>query len=306
MKEKLVGMLMGGHNSEHEVSLKTGAALAAALRRRHYRVVEIIVDESLPRVLLDEGVQVAFVALHGRWGEDGCMQGLLESMRIPYTGCGVLAAALSMDKVFSKKLFRQADLPLAEDVVLTGEQWRDCTAADLPFGLPAVVKPSREGSSVGVTIVKREQQLAAALQAAAGLAGDILVERYVAGREISVAVLDGRVLGAIEIRPQREFYDYTAKYKSGGTTSYLFPAPLKPAQEQEAGRLAAGAYRALGCRGVSRVDLLLDEQGRYVVLEVNTIPGMTEASLVPKIAQGVGISFDELAERILLGAALKA
>jgi len=306
MKEKLVGMLMGGHNSEHEVSLKTGAALAAALRRRGYRVEEIVVAENLPRVLLEVGVQVAFVALHGRWGEDGCVQGLLESMRIPYTGCGVLAAALSMDKVFSKKLFRQEGLPLAEDVVLGGEQWRDCTAADLPFGLPVVVKPSREGSSVGVAIVRREQDLAAALQAAAGLAGDVLVERYVAGREISVAVLDGRVLGAIEIRPQREFYDYTAKYESGGTTGYLFPAPLEPGQQQQAGRLAEIAYRALGCRGVSRVDLLLDQQGRFVVLEVNTIPGMTEASLVPKIAQGVGISFDELAERLLLGAALKA
>ncbi|RME23695.1 MAG: D-alanine--D-alanine ligase [Deltaproteobacteria bacterium] len=305
-KQKLVGMLMGGHNSEHEVSMRTGAALAAALRRRGYRVEEIVVDENVAGKLVESGVEVAFVALHGRWGEDGCVQGLLECMRIPYTGSGVLASALSMDKVFSKKLFRQAGLPVAPDVVVSGDAGRDLEPSKLPFDLPVVVKPSREGSSVGVSIVRKAADLAAALEQAAGLAGDVLVEQYVPGREISVAVLDGRALGAIEIKPAREFYDYTAKYHSQGTTDYLFPAPLEEGERERAHELAQEAYRCLGCSGVARVDLILGTDGRFVVLEVNTIPGMTEASLVPKIAAGVGIGFDELAERILEGAALKA
>lgn len=305
MKDKHVGMLMGGHNAEHEVSMKTGAALARALRARGYRVSDIEVDQDLPGVIGRSGIEVAFVALHGRWGEDGCVQGLLECMRIPYTGCGVLASALSMDKIVAKALFRHRGLPLAEDLVVTRRRVGAITASDLPFGMPVVVKPAREGSSVGVSIVQTVDELAQALESASGFAGDILIERYVPGREISVGVLDDRALGAIEIVPAEEFYDYKAKYQSAGATRYLFPAPLSDDQNREALALGLEAYRTLGCSGVSRVDFILSQEGRFHLLEVNTIPGMTENSLIPKIASGVGMSFEDLAERLLLGAALK-
>ena len=289
VKDKRIGILMGGHNAEHEVSMSTGKALAGALRSRGYQVVEIVVDADLPVVVLREGVEVAFVALHGRWGEDGCVQGLLEAMRIPYTGSGVLASALSMDKVFAKVVFRQRGLPVVEDVVLDRESLDSLSVSDLPFDLPVIVKPSREGSSVGVSIVRDAAGFIRALEQTRELAGELLVERYVPGREIQVAVLDDKPLGAIEIVPAGEFYDYEAKYDSGGATRYLFPAPLSKAETDRVLDICARAYRALGCRGVSRVDTILASDGEFFLLEVNTIPGMTEASLVPKIAAGLGV-----------------
>ncbi len=306
MKNKKIGMLMGGHNAEHEVSLASGIALAKALRARGYQICEIEVDVDLPAVLLRESIAVAFVALHGRWGEDGCIQGLLETMRIPYTGSGVLASALSMDKVVAKKMFRHQQLPVALDQVVSQSALAGFASHQLPFGLPVVVKPSREGSSVGISIVRKEAELAAALSQAQNLAGDIMIEQYVEGREIQVGVLDDQALGVIEIVPAEEFYDYKAKYQSDGVTQYLYPAPLTAAQTESALALGLAAHRALGCSGVSRVDTLLRPDGDFVLLEVNTIPGMTEASLIPKIAQGVGISFADLAERLLLGAACRA
>jgi len=306
VKDKHVGMLMGGGNAEHEVSLKTGAALAQALRARGYRVTDVLAGEDLAEVLLREKIDVAFVALHGRWGEDGCVQGLLEAMRIPYTGCGVLASALAMDKIFAKRIFRAAGLPVAEDLVVPKAAVGEFDPSALPFGLPAVVKPAREGSSVGISIVREPEGLKKAVETAAGFAGDILVERYVKGREINVGVLDDRALGALEVVVAGEFYDYQAKYHSGGTTQYLFPAPLTEEENRTVLDLSLRAHRALGCSGVSRVEAILAESGDFFMLEVNTIPGMTEASLIPKIAQGVGISFEDLAERLLRGASLKA
>ena len=306
VKDKQVGMLMGGGNAEHEVSLKTGAALAKALRSRGYRVSDVLVGEDLAQVLLREKIEVAFVALHGRWGEDGCVQGLLEAMRIPYTGCGVLASALAMDKIYAKRIFKATGLPVAEDLVVAKAAAGEFDPATVPFGYPVVVKPAREGSSVGISIARDAEGLKQAVDTAAGFAGDILLERYVKGREINVGVLDDRALGALEVVPAGEFYDYQAKYHSGGTTQYLFPAPLSEEQNRTVLDLALRAHRALGCSGVSRVEAILDEDGDYFMLEVNTIPGMTEASLIPKIARGVGISFEDLAERLLLGASLKA
>lgn len=306
MKDKHVGMLMGGGNAEHEVSLKTGAALAQALRARGYRVTDVLVGEDLAEVLLREKIDVAFVALHGRWGEDGCVQGFLEAMRIPYTGCGVLASALAMDKIYAKRIFRATGLPVAEDVVVPKAAVKEFDPSALPFGFPAVVKPAREGSSVGISIARNQGDLQKALQTAAGFAGDILVERYVKGREINVGILDDRALGALEVVVAGEFYDYQAKYHSGGTTRYLFPAPLTGEENRVVLDLSLRAHRALGCSGVSRVEAILAEGGDFFMLEVNTIPGMTEASLIPKIAQGVGISFEDLAERLLRGASLKA
>ncbi len=306
MRGKHIGMLMGGHNAEHEVSLCTGAALARALRARGYRVTEVVADTELPARLRREGIEVAFVALHGRWGEDGCVQGLLEAMRIPYTGSSVLASALSMDKIVAKRLFRAAGLAVVEEQVVAPAALSDFRPEDLRLPYPVVVKPSREGSSVGISVVKDPAELRAALQATVGLAGDVLIERFVRGREIQVAVLDDQPMGAIEVVPAEEFYNYKAKYDKAAGTRYLFPAPLEPAEQALALAAGVGAHRALGCAGVSRVDTILASDGACYVLEVNTIPGMTETSLVPKIAAGLGISFEELAERLLLGAALKA
>jgi D-alanine-D-alanine ligase len=265
-----------------------------------------VAGPDLAEVLLREQIEVAFVALHGRWGEDGCVQGLLEVMRIPYTGSDVLSSAMGMDKIVAKKIFRQAGLPVAEEIVVTRDEVTGFNASQLPFGLPAVVKPAREGSSVGVSIVRDQAGLASALSEAAKFAGDILIERYIKGREINIGILDDQALGAIEVVPGEEFYSSQAKYHSGGTTQYLFPAPLNDEQNRRVREISLAAHRALGCSGVSRVEILLEAETNYFLLEVNTIPGMTEASLIPKIAKGVGIEFAELAERLLLGASLKS
>ncbi len=300
-----VAVLYGGRSAEREVSLNTGKACAEALASRGLDVALVDVGLDLPERMRALGVDVAFLALHGRWGEDGCVQGLLESMGIPYTGSGVLASAMGMDKVVSKLLFRDAGLSVAPYRVFPPGRAATVTAADLPFGLPAVVKPSAEGSSVGVHVVKEHAALAAALADAATFKGDLIVERYVKGAEVNVAVLDGEALGAIEIVPSREFYDYVAKY-TPGSTQYFFPARLPAPVLDRLSRDAVTAYRAVGCAGAARVDFIVAPDGTPYVLEVNTLPGMTATSLVRKIAKGNGISFADLCERLLEGASLKA
>jgi D-alanine-D-alanine ligase len=302
---KKVALLYGGRSSEREVSLKSGAGCAEALRSRGYHVTLVDVDLDVAQRLREIGAEVAFIGLHGRYGEDGCIQGLLESLGIPYTGSGVLASALGMDKVMSKLLFREAGLSLAEYRVFPRERASLIAVADLPFGLPAVVKPSHEGSSVGVQIVKDAAALPAACVEAARYKGDVIVERFVTGKEIQVAVLDGEALGAIEVVPAREFYDYAAKY-TAGNTQYFYPARLPEKQIERLCRAAEVAHRTLRCSGVTRQDFILTPSGEPYVLEVNTLPGMTPTSLVPKIAAGNGITFPELCERLLEGAALKA
>jgi D-alanine-D-alanine ligase len=226
-------------------------------------------------------------------------------MGIPYTGSGVLASAMGMDKVVSKLLFREHGLSITPYRVFAPSRAPAATVADLPFGLPAVVKPGAEGSSVGVHVVKEPGALAAALADAATFKGDVIVEQYVKGAEVNVAVLDGEALGAIEIVPSREFYDYVAKY-TPGSTQYFFPARLPSAAMDRVLRDAVTACAALGCSGAARVDFIVAPDGTCYVLEVNTLPGMTATSLVPKIAAGKGISFPEFCERLLDGAGLKA
>ncbi len=301
---KKVAVLYGGLSSERDVSLKTGAACADALRAKGHDVVLVDVDHDVAARLRAEKVDVAFNALHGRWGEDGCIQGLLEAMAIPYTGSGVLASAIGMDKVASKTLFRALGLALAEYRVFPRGAAASIRAADLPFGLPCVVKPSGEGSSVGVHVVKDESDLAAACRDAASFKGDLIVEGHVKGKEVQVAVLDGTALGVIEVVPANEFYDYAAKY-TAGTTRYFYPARIAAAQERALRAAAETAHRGLGCAGVTRTDFILTEDGTPYILEVNTLPGMTATSLVPKIAKGNGISFEDLCDRLLDGAALK-
>lgn len=302
---KKVAVLYGGRSSEREVSLKTGKGCAEALASRGYPVTLIDVDLDVATRIRDAKIDVAFVALHGRFGEDGCIQGLLESMGIPYTGSGVLASALCMDKVFSKLLFREHGLAVAEYRVFARERALEIGVGDLPFGLPAVVKPACEGSSVGVHIVKEAGALAEACKDAAAYKGDVIVERYIKGKEIQVAVLEREALGAIEVVPAREFYDYAAKY-TAGTTQYFYPARLPTGHTERVCRAAETAHRAMGCSGVTRTDFIVTADGTPYILEVNTLPGMTATSLVPKIAAGNGITYADICERLLDGASLKA
>jgi D-alanine-D-alanine ligase len=306
LKTKRIGVLLGGMSVERDVSLRTGAAVSKALREAGYEVVEVDVQQDLGRKLASEKIDVAFIALHGRYGEDGCVQGLLESLFIPYTGSGVLASSVGMEKVFAKQIFIGHGIPTPPHHSFVDAAHALAAADSLAFPFPVVVKPSREGSSVGVHICKTRDQYRAAVEDAARYAGVLLVEKYVKGREVQGAVLDDESLGAIEIVPANEFYDYAAKYTTGSGTKYLFPAPLPPDQYQRVNDVCLSAHRALGCRGATRSDVIVTESGEVFLLEVNTLPGMTATSLLPKIAAGRGIDFSELCVRLLLGASLKA
>ncbi len=304
MGKKRIGVLMGGMSAEREVSIQSGEAILGALAARGYDACRIDVDPQLPRWLKDERIEVAFIALHGRLGEDGAVQGLLEMMRIPYTGSGVLASALAMNKEMSRRIFRQADLPVPPSLLLRQGEEEGMRGSDLPFPWPVVVKPSQEGSSVGVTLVKGKEEMNRALVSAFAYGPEILIEPYIKGREIQVGILNDIPLGAIEIIPKAAFYDYEAKYREG-LAEHRFPAPLSKEDYRRALDLALQAHRSLGCEGATRVDMLYGAEGGFTLLEVNTLPGMTTLSLLPEIARGVGMIFEELVEKILLGARLK-
>lgn len=304
LKEKKIGVLMGGMSPEREVSFMSGKAVLQALLDLGYRAVAVEVDERLPQVLRVEEIEVAFIGLHGSLGEDGSVQGLLEMMRIPYTGSGILASALAMNKAVSRQIFRQNGLPVPRSIFLARQPEGGITLSEVPFPLPVVIKPCQEGSSVGVTIVSDPEEIPLAAEKALAYGRGILVEEFIRGREIQVAILDDVALGAIEIVPKVEFYNYEAKY-TDGLAEHLFPAPLSPKEYQKALDLGFQAHRLLGCEGATRADLLFREPGEFFVLEVNTLPGMTPLSLLPEIARGVGILFPELVERLILGARLK-
>lgn len=291
-----VGVLLGGLSTERSVSLKSGAAVASALRSRGWDVVEIDVGRDLPAKLVASRVQVAFLALHGRFGEDGCVQGLLEVMGIPYTGAGVRASAVAMDKIATKRAISHlASVRLARDAVVH----RGDPVPSL--ALPVVVKPSVGGSTIGISIVKTAEALQAAVAEALDLHPEVLVEEFVVGDEITVAVIDGHALPVVRIVPESGFFDYEAKYTKG-MTRYEVPAPLPASVTAAAQRASEDAYRALDCRGLCRADFLVPADGVPVFLEINTLPGMTATSLSPMAAGAVGIDFDALVERILLSA----
>jgi D-alanine-D-alanine ligase len=303
-----VGVIMGGSSAEREVSLRSGAAVASALEARGHDVVRIALGEgfgpeighSLQRARLD----AAFVALHGRLGEDGCIQGLLELARIPYTGSSVLASALAMDKLKAKEMFRLHNVPTPPYYTVNGaDDLADLEAVHGTFGFPVVVKPRGEGSSIGVAKASSFVELSRALDAAFEYDDTVIVERFVAATEVNVGILEGRVLGAIEIAPKNGMYDYEAKY-TPGMTEYHMPARLPPTRYRGVLNLADRAARALGCTGAVRVDLLVTSGENEYVLEVNTLPGMTETSLLPKIAAASGYDFGRLCEAILDGARL--
>jgi D-alanine-D-alanine ligase len=317
MQSLKIGVLLGGLSSERDVSLRSGEAVLAALRERGHDAVPIYVDRDVDVALRQEAIDVAFLALHGRWGEDGCIQGLLEMLGIPYTGSDVMASALAMHKGKAKELFRLHNLPTPAYYVLDA-QTIAARGASVPvstasaeeliaihgdFGFPCVVKPIREGSSVGVTICRSIAQLGPAIERALCFDDEILVERFVIGKEISVAVLEDRALGAVEIAPRDGFYDYANKYTKGAT-DYFVPPRVSPERYRGILTQALRAHLALGCRGATRVDMMVSDSGNEFVLEVNTLPGLTPASLLPKIADAAGISFGELCEIVLAGASL--
>jgi len=298
-----VAVLMGGWTAEREISLVSGRECATALSALGYEVRGIDVTRDLAAMVreLTPAPDVVFNALHGRGGEDGTVQGVLEFLRVPYTHSGVLASAVAMDKPTARSVFAAAGLPLAEGRVVT----RNEIAAGDVLPRPYVVKPINEGSSVGVRIVQRADN-SWADEAKAWRYERALVERYVPGREITVAVMGDRALGALEIRPAKGFYDYAAKYALGGS-EHLMPAPIHRRAYDEALAIGVAAHRALGCRGVSRADLRYDdtagEPGKLVLLEVNTQPGMTPTSLVPDIARHAGIEFPALVRWMVENAA---
>jgi len=298
-----VAVVMGGLSAEREVSLSTGAGVLAALQERGWDVVAIDWQpgESLARRLEASGAAVVWNALHGTWGEDGAVQGLCACLQLPCTGSGILASALAMDKVMSKRIFESNGLATPRWRLLhheprPGDPSDLAALADWP--LPYVVKPANEGSSVGVSIVDTRDQLAAALATARKFHGPVIVEDYIAGTEVFVGILNDRVLGSVEVRPATRFYDYEAKYKRTDT-KYLIPPELPAPVTERAQDLALAAYRALGCTGHARPDLRISTAGEVFVLEVNTLPGMTKTSLLPKIARSAGMDYPTLCEHIL-------
>lgn len=303
MRYRRIGVLMGGLSSEKTVSLTTGEAVVAALSELGYEVEPIFVDRDIDLALRQSRIDVAFIALHGRYGEDGCIQGLLETLGIPYTGSDVLSSALAMNKAKAKELFRLHNLPTPPSYALDLTDEADPLGRHGDFGFPAVVKPVNEGSSVGVEIVHDADSLVAACERGFCFDDELLIERFIAGQEISVAVLGDRALGAVEIAPKQGFYDYANKY-SAGATEYFIPPRLSPERYRGILTQALRAHRALGCTGATRVDMMIATSGNEYILEVNTIPGLTPTSLLPKIAASAGIDFPALIEAILGGARL--
>jgi len=293
-----VGVLMGGLSTERDVSMKSGKAVAAALRARGWSVVDIDVGPDLPAQLREAEIDVAWLALHGAFGEDGCVQGLLEIMRIPYTGSGPQASAAAMDKITTKRLLTGRGVRLIEDCT-----WRagDPTPDDL--ALPVAAKAPNGGSSIGVYLCRTPGELEEGLLRCSELGDEVLVERMVTGEEITVAVLSGRPLPVVAIRPREGFFDFEAKYTKGAT-DYLVPAPIQDSVADDAQRQAERAYAALGLSGIARADFIVDAEGTAWFLEINTIPGMTATSLSPMAAAAEGISFEDLVEELLVTAGL--
>lgn len=301
VKDKRIAVLLGGLSAERDVSLRTGRAVLNSLLNEGYQAIAIDAGRDLAARLREERIEVAFIALHGRFGEDGTVQGLLEMMGIPYTGSGVLASSLAMDKVMTKKVLLYHGLPTPVFEVVNGSgDMQQFLARERSY--PRVVKPSREGSTIGVSIVRSQAELATALTVANKYDDSILVEEYIAGQEVTVGVLNGKALPVIQVVPKGGFYDYQSKY-TAGQTEYLLPAPIPADIYSRVQEASVAACLALGCRGAARVDFMI--RGTEIFcLEVNTIPGMTETSLLPKAAGKAGMSFTQLVLEILQDAGL--
>ena len=296
-----VGVLYGGLSAEREVSLRSGKAVALALQESGYMVTLIDVGRDVVERLRQAQIEVAFIALHGAYGEDGSIQGVLEYLGIPYTGPGIMASSIAMNKIMTKRLLIAQELP-TPDYTISRPGERETAVP--PGGYPLVVKPVTEGSSLGMTIVTDGEQLPQALEEARRYGPEVLIESYIPGTELTVSVLEGQALPAIEIRARGGVYDFRAKYTKG-FSEYLVPAPIAAAVAGKVAGLARSAARLLSCgRGAVRIDFRLDMESRPFIIELNTIPGMTETSLLPQAAAAAGIDFKTLTDRILKGAGL--
>jgi D-alanine-D-alanine ligase len=296
LKTKQIGVLLGGRSSERDISLKSGNAVLNGLKRRGYKAIAIDASKNLIYMLKKEKIQVAFIALHGRWGEDGTVQGLLEMMGIPYTGPGVLGSSMAMDKAVMKLIFATTRIPTPKYTIIFDGK-------GVSFPVPYVVKPANEGSSVGISVVKTKKEAPAAMKEALKYDSKIIVEEFVKGQEITVAVINGKTLPVIEVRPKSGFYNFEAKY-SKGKTEYIVPAQISSMMAQKASDIALTVYTTFNLSGSARIDMLIKDK-TPLVIDINTSPGMTETSLVPKAWAFTGRTFDELVEEILLEAALK-
>ncbi|MCX7183791.1 MAG: D-alanine--D-alanine ligase [Nitrosospira sp.] len=291
-----VAVLLGGRSAEREISLKSGQAVLAALRRRNVDAHPFDPAEQPMEALLRQGFKRAHIALHGRYGEDGTVQGALELMGLPYTGSGVMASALAMDKWRTKLLWQAAGINSPRYAMLDAQSDFDAVVQEL--GLPLIVKPSREGSTIGLSKVTAAEDLPAAYQLAAKHDSMVLAEQFIEGMELTAAILGETPLPLVRIETAGGLYDYQAKYLSDDT-SYFCPSGLSAEQEQAIQAQALRAHQILGCEGWGRVDVMLDKSGKAYFLETNTSPGMTDHSLVPMAARAAGISFEDLVVRIL-------
>ncbi len=296
MKRKKIAVLLGGRSSEREISLKSGNAVLQALRRKGYDAVAIDPADGLIEGIGREKIEAAFIVLHGKWGEDGTVQGLLEMMGIPYTGPGVVGSAGAMDKAIMKMILRGIGLPTPDYITV-----RQGSEVDFPF--PYVVKPANEGSTIGITIVRSEKDKKDAIDGAFRYDKKVIIEKLIEGNEITVAVANGTSLPIVEVRPDKGFYDFEAKYTKG-MTQYLVPAPLTKRMEETASELALKVWEAFDLSGCVRIDMIIDKE-TPMIIDINTSPGMTETSLVPKAWACLGGTFDDLVEEILWGASLK-
>ncbi len=302
VRTQRIGVLMGGMSAERDVSLQTGSAILRALLSMGYTAVPIDVDTNITATLAENSIDIAFIALHGILGEDGTIQGLLEVAGIPYTGSGVLASAVAINKVTTKKLLAYHDLPTPAFQFLSGDESRAAALAEkITMDVPLVIKPAEEGSTLGISIVREKGQLPMALVTALQRCHEVLIEEFIAGREITAAVLNGSPLPLIEIKPKSGFYDYESKY-TAGETEYIVAPDLDPGTAENITALAVRTYEVIGCCGAARVDFILTADGTPYILEINTIPGMTETSLLPKAAGHAGMTFNNLVEKILLSA----
>jgi D-alanine-D-alanine ligase len=305
-KNKKVGVLLGGMSSEREISLRSGKAIAEGLRKKGYEVAEIDVDSNLPEKLKKEKIEVAFIALHGKYGEDGAVQGLLEIMKIPYTGSGILASSIAMDKILTKRILQERGFlsPLFAFFDAEKEKLENFVTS-LALNYPVIVKPSREVSTIGIIRVQEVGQLEAALKEASRYDSRVLVEEFISGIEVTAGVVNGEALPLIEVVPKSGFYDFQSKYTKGAT-EYILPARLPEGLSREIQESTVEIYHELGCEGCARADFIVDSQERFFFLEINTIPGMTETSLIPKAAAHAGLSFENLVEKLLDSSRLKA
>lgn len=293
-----IAVVYGGTSAEREISLRSGKAVFNALVRQNVNVDLVDTKEVSPLQLKQLGYDKVFIALHGRGGEDGVIQGVFEYLNLAYTGSRVLGSALAMDKIRTKQVWQSCDLPTANFVYVDAQAEYDCDAIIEKLGQVAFVKPAREGSSIGMSRVEGAEQLALAIEKAAEFDQHVLVEKWINGPEYTVAILNGQALPAISMKTQRSFYDYEAKYFSD-TTEYLCPCGLNETDEAYIQKIALAAYQAVGASGWGRVDVMRDADGCFYLLEANTVPGMTEKSLVPMAAKAAGISFDQLVLEIL-------